>query len=150
MTTVASDAQNQYGDTFQSFGSNLAAAFSQPTSLVDTAVKDLIAIIQDLADAVLAVAQDLADAFLTIASDALNGFQTILETTLNIPILSWIFQEITGEPLTLLNLMSLLFALPATLIYKLLNNGTAPFAGQVQEYSRLDLQLSADRRLGFS
>jgi hypothetical protein len=127
LSSAAATTQSQNGSTFQSFGTSLQNAITNPSSLINSAVSDILTILKDVIDGVLKVAQLAVDEILKVAALALSGFQTLLEASLNIPVLTWLFRELTGEPLSLLNLLTLLFAFPATIIYKLLNNNAAPF-----------------------
>jgi hypothetical protein len=47
--------------------------------------------------------------------------------TLTIPVLSQLYERYVGSPLTILDVVCLVVSIPVTVIYKLANNGTAPF-----------------------
>jgi hypothetical protein len=116
-----------HASVVQGFAGNLQTSAVEPASLTSSLVSDLIALVQDVVTALMEAAQGAAAALLAIAAEALAAFQALLEAELDIPVLSWLFEELTGQPLTLLNLMALLFALPATIIYKVVNGGAAPY-----------------------
>lgn len=66
-----------------------------------------------------------------LAGQALSELQTYLSSPLDIPVVSWLYHELTGETLTLQSLLTLLIALPGTILYKLLLGGsslTPPFS----------------------
>jgi hypothetical protein len=47
-----------------------------------------------------------------------NTVMGLLNTPVNIPFISWLYMSIFGEPLTILNAISLLAAIPVTIIYR--------------------------------
>jgi hypothetical protein len=48
----------------------------------------------------------------------INTAVTLLNTPVDIPFLSWLYQLIFGEPLTVLNAVALIAAIPVTIIYR--------------------------------
>ncbi len=118
------------GGALSNLPGGLNNAFSQPGNFLNTALSDLVAILQDAVLAVMTVAQDVADGLLAIAADAVSAMITILEAPLNIPILSWLFFKLTNEQLNLLNVMTLIFAFPVTIVYKVTNNNNPPFTSE--------------------
>ena len=100
----------------------------------DTALNDFLAAVKDILTAMIDLAEDLIVALLDAAGGAVTTFRDILDYQLDIPILSWIYFELTGSSLTLLDLMCLILAIPATLIYKLIWGGekaSPPFDDQL-------------------
>ena len=149
LNSVASTTQTNNGSAINSFGTNLQSTVTNSSSFVNSAVKDIIAIIQDVIDAALDAGQWMAEEILKVAETALQALQTALMADLNIPVLNWLFQEVAGEPLSLLNLMSLIFAIPTTIIYKLFNNNEAPFTS-TELTAYLEWQCSFPDMNGFS
>jgi hypothetical protein len=73
-------------------------------------------------DAVLAILDTIEavfDSLIDLGGMALTGFQDVMNKTIDIPIISWIYKKISGDPLSLLDLMCLCGAVPATIVYKL-------------------------------
>ncbi|MCC6585598.1 MAG: hypothetical protein IT168_02665 [Bryobacterales bacterium] len=63
---------------------------------------------------------------LQCTADAMNGFSSALQTPTDIPFLSWLFGKVSGgEPLTLLNLITLIAAVPVTIIYKIVEGSAS-------------------------
>lgn len=63
------------------------------------------------------------DVFITLAS----GLMDALTATIDIPVLSWLYKEIThGDDLSILDVVCLIAAIPATIVYKVSAN-KAPF-----------------------
>jgi len=84
------------------------------------------AVVLDVLKFVDKIIQDL----LSLAYDAIAGFQDMLTKNIDIPVISWIWKQISGHSLTMLDLFSLGVAVPTTLLYKLtfgLPGATAPF-----------------------
>jgi len=48
----------------------------------------------------------------------INTVVGLLNMPVNIPFISWLYQKIVGEPLTMLNAVSLVAAIPVTMIYR--------------------------------
>jgi hypothetical protein len=119
-----------YQTDHASFLSTLESVFSSRQSFVDTIMLDLInaaqAVVLDVLKFVDKIIQDL----LSLAYDAITGFQDMLTKNIDIPVISWIWKQISGHNLTMLDLFSLGVAVPTTLLYKLtfgLPGATAPF-----------------------
>jgi hypothetical protein len=51
----------------------------------------------------------------------------LLNAELNIPLLSWLYQWLFGQPLTVLNAITLIVAIPVTMVYRV-SQGSYPFA----------------------
>jgi hypothetical protein len=78
---------------------------------------------------------DVLLALIELAACGVVKLKNLLNTPIDIPVLSWLYKNvITGTPthpgddLCLLDLLCLIFAIPATIIYKVLNDA-APFTG---------------------
>ncbi|KAH8686166.1 hypothetical protein BGZ61DRAFT_533733 [Ilyonectria robusta] len=88
------------------------------------------------ADLLLKTAKDVLvtvlDVFKLIVQEAFNMF----DSPLNIPVLSQVYKLITGDELTIIDLVCLVSAIPATIIYKIIC-GKAPFPDDatVQSYT---------------
>jgi hypothetical protein len=71
-------------------------------------------------------AGNIMNAAIDLVLAVVDGMWTIFETPLNIPVLSPLYHQITNNDLTLLDVVCLILAIPATLTYKLIKN-QAPF-----------------------
>lgn len=88
--------------------------------LAGEAAKALLGAVRDLLLGLCEVLEDLSQALL----------QDVLLRPFNIPVLTWLYQKLTGEKeLTMLGAISLLAAIPLTIVYKLLT-GEAPVPQQ--------------------
>jgi hypothetical protein len=79
-----------------------------------------------VADTLLQTAENIlllvVDVFIQLTSGLLN----LLNETIEIPVLSWLYRELTGNNLSFLDLICLVAAIPATIVYKI-GSGKAPF-----------------------
>ena len=66
----------------------------------------------------VAVTQALVDGLIGAIQALVNTVMGLLNTPVNIPFISWLYQKIVGEPLTILNAVSLVAAIPVTVIYR--------------------------------
>ncbi|WP_404365725.1 hypothetical protein ACIHQR_35335 [Corallococcus coralloides] len=88
--------------------------------LAGEAAKALLGAMRDLMVGLCEVVEDLTQALL----------QDVLLRPFNIPVITWLYQKLTGEQqLTMLGAVSLLAAIPLTIVYKLLT-GKAPIPEQ--------------------
>ncbi|GMU00486.1 hypothetical protein KH5H1_46060 [Corallococcus caeni] len=84
--------------------------------------KALLSAMRDLVLGLCEVVEDLTQAII----------QDVLLRPFNIPVITWLYKKLTGEEqLTMLSALSLLTAIPLTIVYKLLT-GEAPVPSQPQ------------------
>jgi hypothetical protein len=117
---------------FQTAGS-LRDLFSDPKNFADVALYDIITAVEDGVILVLDLIEAVVDAFFAIAGNALAGFQKVLTKHIDIPVISWIYKKISGDPLSLMDLMCLGIALPTTILYKFtfgMPHASAPFTSE--------------------
>lgn len=79
-----------------------------------------------LADTLIQTAENVMEAALNVFIQLTQGIMDLLTAKLDIPVLSWLYKEISGEDLSFLDLICLIGAIPATIIYKI-SAGIAPF-----------------------
>jgi hypothetical protein len=80
------------------------------------------------ADLLLKTARNILVKVADIVKIMAKGVFTMLDAPINIPILSSMYNDITGNQLSFLDLVCLIGAIPATIMYKLLREaGEAPF-----------------------
>lgn len=85
--------------------------------------KKLIAIIADLA---VGTTQTMINAVLDVIAVLIEGVVAILDTPIQIPVLSSLYQQATGNQLSLLDAFCFVVSLGATVVYKVAKN-EAPF-----------------------
>ena len=88
-------------------------------------LKKLVAVIADL---LIESAVNLTDTLLTAAEDIIGDIVTETFTKeVHIPVLSTVYKTFVGKELNLLDVACLLMAIPLNIIYKIVNDGNAPF-----------------------
>ena len=99
--------------------SNLQSMFSDPKNFADVVIFDVINAIDKAVMLLLDLIESVVEALISLTGNALAGFQELLNRQIDIPVISWIYSEISDHPLTMLDLFCLTMAVPATLLYKL-------------------------------
>jgi hypothetical protein len=111
-------------DLMEAEGATLAAAASAiKTDIIDQfsslsvteIIKRFLAII---ADTVLQSAENVLVTVLDVLAQLMEGVIEILTAKLHIPVLSWVYNQLTDEDLSFLDLICLIAAIPVTVIYK--------------------------------
>lgn len=71
----------------------------------------------------LAVSNAFIDGMLAVIEDLIDTVMGLLTAEIQIPVLTDLWQSLTGESLTFLNLITLVGAIPATIIYNVVIGG---------------------------
>jgi len=100
-----------------------SAVIKDPKNFFDTAIHDFVYVVKEFVIDILALLKDLVVELLNLAAAALAEVQKTMNHQIHIPVISWLYEKISGDPLTLLDLFSLILAIPATLMYKLIWGG---------------------------
>lgn len=93
------------------------------TLSVTEIIKRFLAIV---ADTILKSTEKVIVVLLDLVAQLMTGMIDVLQAELDIPVLSWLYNRLTGEDLSFLDLICLIAAIPVTLIYKA-TAGKAPF-----------------------
>ena len=83
-----------------------------------SALNLLLTIIEDLILGMVAVSQALVDGLIGAIEALVTTVKGLLNTPLNIPFISWLYHWLFGEQLTILNAVSLVAAIPVTIVYR--------------------------------
>ena len=83
-----------------------------------SALNLLLTIIEDLILGMVAVSQALVDGLIGTIEALVTTVKGLLNTPLNIPFISWLYHWLFGEQLTILNAVSLVAAIPVTIVYR--------------------------------
>jgi hypothetical protein len=114
----------------------LSGTFSSPKSFFNVVMYEVITALEDLIDVLLRVVQGVLDALIASVGQALTAFKDLLNAPIEIPVISYIYKQIAKHSLTMIDLLCLMIATPATLLYKLtfgLPHATAPFTADQAE-----------------
>ncbi len=87
-------------------------------------IQKFIAIVTDT---LLQTADNVIQAAIDVFMQLVEGVIGLLNATIEIPVLSWLYKELTGDNLSFLDLVCLIAAIPATILYKIAG-GKAPFS----------------------
>jgi len=102
---------------------NFSSDVHDAKSFLDVAVLDVMEAIKDILLLILSGIEAILLALSEMMGAAFEGIDTLLTAGIDIPIISEIYKLFAHEDLSVLDLMSLLLALPATILYKLLYGG---------------------------
>jgi hypothetical protein len=109
-------------------------------------VERLLAI---LADALLETVENVVLTLVDVLIQLADGMMGALTASIDIPVLSWLYHELTGDDLSFLDLICLIAAIPATLVYKA-TTGSVPFPrGDSFTEGLIDASSFADVRAQF-
>ena len=95
---------------------SVADSFKDPKTLLSTALSDLMTVFQDLGDDFVKFAQDLASDILNLIATLLEQVVIWLTEPVSIPFVSNLYQALTGDQLSVLDLTCLLAAVPGTIL----------------------------------
>ncbi|MBV9172420.1 MAG: PQQ-like beta-propeller repeat protein [Chloroflexi bacterium] len=88
------------------------------------ALAELLRIVALLVDGILAVSKALMDGLVAAIGSLIPAMfdpnDGILTAPLDIPVLSWLYQLLFGEPLTMLNALMLVVAIPLTIMWRII------------------------------
>ena len=91
-------------------------AFKDPKSLLSTALSDLMTVFRDLADDFVKFAQDVASDILKLIAALVEQVVSWLTESISIPFVSDLYHALTGDQLSVLDLVCLLAAVPGTIL----------------------------------
>jgi len=137
-TTVISDAVNQYiysgnpsdqnTQTFNATSGKLqdfvTGKITDPSTFFDLIILDLLTAAEDLVLFIMDGIEYVINAILSLASSAIEAFIAMITASIDIPIITWLWKNVItkGDEFTLLDLICLIFAVPATILYKLIGS----------------------------
>jgi hypothetical protein len=106
-------------------GNSIAAIFHDKEKLsAKEMVEQVVGVIVTL---LVETVQNIILTGIDIIAILVQGIMDILDATIDIPVISWLYKKISGDDLSFLDLVCLITAIPATIIYKLATKGEAPF-----------------------
>jgi hypothetical protein len=103
---------------------------SDPHDFFDLVIVDFLTACRDVVVLILDGVEDVTLAVMAAAVNAIEALQKSWTAVIDIPVISWLYKHVItdGDDLTLLDVLSLIIAVPGTILYKLMNDGAAPFA----------------------
>ena len=129
---------------------SVADSFSDPKTLLSTALSDLMTAFQDLADDFVKFAQDIAPYILNLIAALLEQVVSWLTEPVSIPFVSDLYHALTGDPLSVLDLTCLLAAVPGTILLDVITGSptvpatvSAASAGSAAEAGKILLGITS-------
>jgi hypothetical protein len=129
-------------NAFSNMQSYMKTASSTPDNILTQSLTTLIDLVQKLIQAVISGVRALIQKAFEALALVVRAVGEILKAEWKIPLVTAFYSHITnGSPLTILDVLSLVIAIPTTTIFKLLRvkDGKAPFPDQqsVEDFKRL-------------
>jgi hypothetical protein len=113
LSSALSDTKNDINSLFTA---------TSPSAFFTGLLTTLLDILKVLLDAALAISQAIFDGVFNALDDIIDAIWAAIDDPIEIPVISWLYQLLFGEPLTLLNLATLVVAIPVTVIYRVVAN----------------------------
>ena len=91
---------------------------SSVSGFFKTLLITLLDIVETLVEGAVAVGHAFADGILAIIDDAIQAVMSVMNAEIDIPVLTWLYEKLFGEKLTLLNMTMLVTAIPVTILFR--------------------------------
>lgn len=115
LTTVEEDSTDSFNQALDYF-TNLG---KEPDQIFRMAFAGMLSTLKGIGLVGLDLANKIVDALLKAMSDIIDTFSKVVNQTIFIPFVSTFYKWITGADLTLLNVVSMVTAIPSAIIYKI-------------------------------
>ena len=100
---------------------DFSTVLDQPGGLASVTVKELLNILDDVLNIVIDLAEDLLIALLDLVAFAVKQIDKLLNHELDIPFISALYELISGHPLTILDVLCLISAIPVHIVSSILD-----------------------------
>lgn len=127
---VSQPAWQDLYNAVESFRSFVQGAVSHPGDFKQLVASDLVNSVEDVILAALQFADAVVETFLALVEAALNYVDELLTYNIDIPLVTKLYEKYVGQPLTALNLFTMLLAVPVTVGYKLASGSRYLFTEQ--------------------
>lgn len=132
--SAASAAWTELEAGIQSFVQFIETSIKQPSDFRQLATNDLLNAVENVILAALTFADGICEAFLQLVNAVLAAFDNLLNAEIQIPLIPKIYEKFGLGEVTALSLCSLMLALPVTVCYRLLTDGSPLFTkAQVEQ-----------------
>lgn len=115
------------GDGFKRAREDFQRATEDPSQLPQLGAAAFFELLKGIGRMALEVARVSFELLLEVLREVIALAREVLNAELQIPILGPLYRRLTGSPLSLIDVVALVLALPTTLAFKLLHQGKAPF-----------------------
>lgn len=127
---VSQPAWQDLYKAIESFRNFVQGAVKHPGDFKRLAAAELVNAVKQVILAALQFADAVVQTFLRLVNAALAYVDTLLSYNIDIPLITKLYEEYVGQPLTALNLFTLLLAVPVTVGYKLTSGNRYLFTEQ--------------------
>lgn len=131
----------------ENFGKSFQLLVTDPGAFVENAITDVLNLFTALVDTMLDAADLVVEAVLGIVASLIEGIMYVATATIHIPVISPLWNAITGDPLSFLDVVCLLAAIPYTIIEKVglsaRSSGLKSIDGQVRAWAIFSFFASA-------
>jgi hypothetical protein len=124
LSSATNQLKNDFGNLFKA--QSVSQFFSQ---LMVT----LLDIVEELVIGALSIANALIDGLVAIIDDVIKAILAIINTEIQIPVLTWLYELLFGEPMTFLNVVTLVAAIPVTVVFRVVE-GQYPSQAGLPDY----------------
>ena len=142
--TSLSSASTRLAQHFEVLGQQLMAAFSDLSGKFMDVINSKMKIgdfleylVLTLLELGVAIAQEIIDLIFEILEVAVRSVEKILNAEISIPFFSYLYKKISGDELSVNDLICLLIAVPMTALYKI-GEGEAPFKDEGEKQKFVD------------
>lgn len=121
---------------------NLQEIFSSPANMLDKGLAFILEIVKQIADAALGAAETLVQAITAALQTLLQASYAFCSQRINIPIVTSFYENVVMKgngQLSILSLISLMAAIPATLSWKIINADDKPLFSEAERTQFLSI-----------
>ncbi|MCP4130312.1 MAG: hypothetical protein GY754_04965 [bacterium] len=140
MKSIYSEKETQ--DLLNSF-SEFFSSLTSRAAFDGTLVFDYFKAMESLILFIVVAAKKTVKAASDVLAGGMKIYKTFFEHSIDVPVISFIYESITGDKLTVINFLSFIIAIPYTIWYKL-TYGEPPFS------ENMTLKDSSDARIGYN
>jgi outer membrane protein assembly factor BamB len=122
----------EFQTQYQQAQSAFASKFKDPKSFIGNAVTDVLAILVTIADDLIEIGAAIALDFLQFLNTLFGQLVTWLKSPApSIPVISRLYQSLAGTPMTNMDIMIFIAAVPTTILMEVITGVKTPPAGSV-------------------
>jgi hypothetical protein len=122
------DPNDQNTQTFNAGNAKLqdfvTGKITDPSVFFNLIIVDLLTAAEDIVLFIVDGIEFVINAALSIAASAIESFTSTVTATIDIPIITWLWKNVItdGDDLSILDLVCLIYAVPTTILYKLVGS----------------------------
>ena len=126
--TVTRLSSGPAAETLRKAWDDFSALLKTPERFFELSITGVLRIVEGALQLFVEVAMESVTAVLQVVRLAIETVRSVLKRKIEVPVVSWLYESLTAQPLTLMGVAALAVAVPATAIFKAFSGGRAPFA----------------------